>query len=144
MNDRVCGLPKYSGPCTGSVEPPPLVSGSYPVHFVHVCRFRPDTRISTLLTPIMRCTHGWSSVYVSEISRSFTKPCGSRHASSTPVNGQAASLCRYQFSPIGTAIPAPGPTTGPSNQPPFPNVFRLPVQVVPLQPARCCVSMFVP
>src|SRR6266550_4988626 len=129
LNERVCGLLKLSIPVTGATAPPRLVSGSYPVYFVQVYRLRPATRMSTLLTPSVRVTHGASSVYVSEISRSFVKPPSSMHGSSTPLKGQAARPVpglRYQFCPIVTAVPAPGPTTGPYHQPPCPNVFVAP------------------
>jgi len=36
---------------------------------------------------------------------------------------------RYQFSPTGNALPAPGPVTGPGKKPFCPIVWRLPVHV---------------
>src|SRR5262249_37373166 len=50
-NERVCGLLKKSMPCVRNSAPPTLVSGSRPLYFVHVCRLRPATRMSAVLTP---------------------------------------------------------------------------------------------
>src|SRR6266516_1157934 len=62
--------------------------------------------------------------------------------SSIPMKGQAA-MNRYQFSPIGTAVLAPGPTTGPSHHPPCPNTFSFPLHTVAdTHAARCSVSLW--
>ncbi len=69
------------------------------------------------------------------------------HGSSIPMKGHAA-MNLYQGSPIETAVFAPGPATGPSHHPPWPNVFTLPVHVAGLfgevQVARVSVSWWVP
>src|SRR5437667_2590528 len=99
-----------------------------------------------LENPRERCTQCASSVYVTDSSRSFAKPASSMHGSSIPTNGHPTTS-RYQYSPIGAGTPAPGPTTGPSYQPPWPKILVFPVQPVSLrtvQTARCSVSLCVP
>src|SRR3982751_5296929 len=60
-------------PCVRNSAPPRFDSGSRPLYFDQVCRFRPAMRRSRLDSPRLLFTKPWSSVYWSESSRSLTK-----------------------------------------------------------------------